>query len=182
MLPIGNGGLRSVHQFVFDSANIFPNSIFVSSMKIQSVLSFTTLLILASNLAPTAVHASSLNAKCLLEIDGTTYMDDRCNFTGDTDSDSFSDLRLLVICPNGVDASRTSCTGSEQKVARPGVFGYLFRQKGVAFLCWNMGTMLKASPCFEGLRRSGACWSNPRAKNRSGPSQVSKVKFCAWAE
>jgi hypothetical protein len=73
MQPIEGDGLRSVHQFVFNSANIFPNSIFASSMKIQSVLSFTTLLILASNLAPTAVHASSLNAKCLLEIDGTTY-------------------------------------------------------------------------------------------------------------
>jgi hypothetical protein len=182
MLPIGNGGLRSAHPLVFNSANIRFNPISVLSMKIQSVYSFTTLIILASNLAPTAVQASTLNAKCLLEIDGTIHMDDRCNFTGDRDSDSFSDLRLLVVCPNGVDVAKTSCAGSEQKVARPGVFGYLFRENGVASLCWNMGNMRKASPCFEGLQRSGACWSNPRAKNRSGPSQVSKVKFCAWAE
>jgi hypothetical protein len=151
-------------------------------MNIRHTFSFIAPLILVSSLSPTTVHASTLNAKCLLEIDGTTYLDDRCNFTSDTDSDSFSDLRLLVVCPNGVDASKTSCAGSEQTVARPGVFGYLFREKGVASFCWNMGTLRKASPCFEGLRRSGACWINPRAKNRSGPAQVSKVKFCAWAE
>jgi hypothetical protein len=151
-------------------------------MKTRYLFSFTTSLIFVVSLSPKVVQANTLNAKCLLEIDGTTYMDDRCNFTSDADSDSFSDLRLLVVCPNGVDAAKTSCAGSEQTVARPGVFGYLFREKDIASFCWNMGTLRKASPCFEGLRRSGACWSNPRARNRSGPAKVSKVKFCAWAE
>ncbi len=151
-------------------------------MKIRHTFSFIVSVVFVGSFAPTVVQANTLNAKCLLEIDGTTYMDDRCNFTSDTDSDYFSDLRLLVICPNGVDVSKTSCSGSEQKVARPGVFGYLFREKGIASFCWNTGTLRKASPCFEGLRRSGACWTNPKAKSRSGPAKVSSVKFCAWAE
>jgi hypothetical protein len=145
-----------------------------------TLVSFSPLL-LVSNLYPDPVQAASFNARCLLQINGTTYMDGSCRFSSDADIDSFTDLRLLVTCPNGIDASKTSCYGYEQKVARAGVFGYLFRKREVASLCWNEGKMRKASPCFEGLRRSGACWSNPNAINRDRPSTLSAVKFCAWA-
>jgi hypothetical protein len=151
-------------------------------MKFLRIVAASASLIFIGSLSPEPVYASSLNATCSLEIDGTIYMNGRCYFSSDADSDYFSDLRLRVTCPNGVDASKASCTGAEQKVAEPGVFGYLFRDQGVASFCWNEGTMRKASPCFEKLRRSGACWSNPRAKSRYASSQVSNVKFCAWAE
>jgi hypothetical protein len=151
-------------------------------MNLRHSIAFIAPLLLVSNLSPKPVQARSLNSTCLLEIDGTTYMDDRCHFSSDTDSDFFSDLRLRLTCPDGLDTSKTSCYGYQEKVTKPGVFGYLFRQKGVASLCWNEGTMRKASPCFEGLRRSGACWSNSIARNPYNPSQVSVVKFCAWAE
>jgi hypothetical protein len=151
-------------------------------MNLPPKIAFIAPFLLISSLYPDPVQARSLNATCSLEIDGTTYMDDRCHFSSDTDSDFFSDLRLRVTCPNGLDTEKTSCAGAAQKVKNPGVFGYIFREKGVGSLCWNMGTMLKASPCFEGLRRKGACWSNPRAKSRYDASKVSAVKFCAWAE
>jgi hypothetical protein len=151
-------------------------------MTFRYIIAASASLILVGSLSSEPVYAKSLNATCSLEIDGTTYMNDRCHFNSDTDSDYFSDLRLRVTCPNGVDASKTSCTGADQKVTEPGVFGYLFRDRGVASFCWNEGTMRKASPCFEGLRRSRACWSNPRAKSRYGSAPVSNVKFCAWAE
>jgi hypothetical protein len=121
------------------------------------------------------------NSRCLLEIDGTTYLDGRCYFKNGAKDDFFRDPRLQITCPNGVDAAKASCSGAEQRVTTPGVFGYLFRDKGLASLCWNERTMTKASPCFPGLRRSGACWSNPRAK-KYGDSKVQAIKFCAWKE
>ena len=139
-------------------------------------------LLLVSSLPVAPAHSQELNAKCLLKIDGKTYMDDRCQFKSDVDSDYFSDLRLVIVCPNGVDAIKASCSGAEQKVTRPGIFGYLFRKEKVASLCWNTGRLRKATPCFEGLRRSGACWTNPIAKSHYNNSKVSNIKFCAWAE
>ena len=122
----------------------------------------------------------TLNAKCTLKIDGVVQIDDRCHFSSTADSDSFDDLRLLVVCPNGRDAAVADCAGYEQRVARQGVFGYLFRDSGVARLCWNEGSMRKAQSCFEGLRRTGACWSNPRATVSGDASRSRSVELCAW--
>ena len=154
----------------------------ITLRKLRYTLSSITPLLFLSSLSVAPVYSKELNAECLLKIDGKTYMDDRCQFRSDADSDYFSDLRLSLVCPNGLDTSKTSCTGAAQKVKQPGMFGYLFRKEGVATLCWNMGKLRKASPCFEGLRRSEACWSNPSARNRYDASQVNSVKFCAWAE
>ena len=121
------------------------------------------------------------NARCLLQIDGKTYLDGRCYFKNDAEDDFFWDPRLRITCPNGVDAAKASCSGAEQRVTKPGVFGYLFRDQGLASLCWNENKFTKASPCFPGLKRSGACWSNPRAK-KYGDSKVQPIKFCAWKE
>jgi hypothetical protein len=140
------------------------------------------LLFFISSFSSASAESGPLNAKCLLQIDDKTYMDDRCKFRSDTDSDYFSDLRILITCPDGMDASKSSCSGAEQRVTRPGVFGYLFRrEQDAASLCWNMGKLRKASPCFQGLQRSGACWTNPRAQDAYQPGKTSAVKFCAWA-
>jgi len=122
----------------------------------------------------------TLNAKCTLKIDGAVHLDDRCHFSSTADSDSFDDLRLLIVCPNGRDAAVADCAGYEQRVARQGVFGYLFRESGVGRLCWNEGSMRKAQSCFEGLRRTGACWSNPRAVASGDASRSRSVELCAW--
>ena len=148
-------------------------------MNIKLTHVFIVSLLLSSSIPP--VLAGELNAKCLLQIDGKTYMNDRCQFKSNSDSDYFSDLRIQITCPNGMDASKSSCSGAEEKVTKPGVFGYLFRKDGVASLCWNARTMRKATPCFQGLRRSGACWSNPRAKTTYNPEKSIAVKFCAWS-
>lgn len=134
-------------------------------------------------LRPLAAKATTLNAKCLLAINGKTYMNGPCKFTSDEDTDFFTDDRLLITCPNGQDASRSSCYGYQEKVSRKGVFGYLYRlPTGSASLCWNDGTMRKASPCFEGLSRKGACWINPSARSRHDPAILYSVKSCAWAK
>jgi len=127
-----------------------------------------------------SAQTRTLNAKCTLKIDGTVHLDDRCHFSSTADSDSFDDLRLLIVCPNGRDAAQTDCAGYEQRVARQGVFGYLFRESGVGRLCWNEGSMRKAQSCFEGLRRTGACWSNPRAVASGDASRSRSVELCAW--
>ena len=138
------------------------------------------LLLGAAYIIPGPAVSKPLNAKCLLVIDGTTRMSSKCSFSSDSDSDSFSDEKLLVVCPDGRSVVHSSCYGYEQRVATQGVFGFLFRRGNSGDLCWNEGTMRKASPCFDGLRRSGACWESASAKNRHLESWH-QVKFCAWA-
>ena len=138
--------------------------------------------LLLITLGAQAGKATTVNARCLLVIDGRTHMNGPCKFTNVDDSDFFTDGRLLITCPDGQDASKSSCYGYQQKVSRKGVFGYLYRQPtGSASLCWNEGTGRKADPCFEGLRRNGACWINSSARSRVEPTMVSSVRFCAWA-
>ena len=150
-------------------------------MNIRLTIASVSALFIMSSLSPALAESNQLNARCLLQINGKTYMDDRCQFKSDADSDYFSDLRILITCPNGVDASKSSCSGAEERVTKPGVFGFLFRDKNVASLCWNGGKFRKATPCFQGLRRSGACWANPRTQDAYQPGKTSAVKFCAWA-
>ncbi|BAU12274.1 hypothetical protein LEP3755_28030 [Leptolyngbya sp. NIES-3755] len=123
-------------------------------MKLRLIPAIVAPLLLVT-IIPTPVRAETLNARCLLQINGTTYVDSLCNFTDYSDYDSFS-------------------AGDAQ------VFGYLYRNEGVGSLCWNKGRYNKAEACFEGLTRSGACWSNPNAPERTDPF-VDDVKLCAWA-
>ena len=134
----------------------------------------------AALMLPGTAQSKPLNAKCLLVIDGVTRMSSKCSFTSDSDSDSFSDERLLIVCPNGKSVQYASCYGYEQRVARNGVFGYLFRAGNSGRLCWNNGNMRKASPCFAGLKRSGACWESASAEHVHAKTRH-RVKFCAWA-
>ena len=148
----------------------------------KHIISFLAPILLLGILPLKSANAGDLNAKCFLSINGVTRLDDRCEFKIDSDSDYFSDLRILVTCPNGRDASVSTCYGYQQRVTRPGIFGYLFRSdNGVASLCWNEGTMSKASLCYEGLTRNGACWSSSKSRSRDNPKRISSVKFCAWS-
>ena len=134
----------------------------------------------AISIIPAPAISKPLNAECLLVIDGRTVMNSRCSFSSDSDSDSFSDEKLRVVCPDGRSVEYSSCYGYQQRVASNGVFGVLFRSGNSGNLCWNEGTMRKASPCFDGLKRSGACWQSTSAKNRH-MDRWHQVKFCAWA-
>ena len=130
----------------------------------------------------TPLQAQSLNAKCLLQIDRVTHIDGPCYFKIGKDSDYFSDLRIVISCPDGRSTDISTCAGADQRVTQPGIFGYLLRtHEGVASLCWNDSVLRRATPCFEGLTRKGACWVNARANHRYSPTQVSDIKFCAWA-
>ena len=132
----------------------------------------------------TAMNAQAdsraLNAKCSLKIDGATYMNSQCHFSSTADTDSFDDLKLVIVCPNGRNVASTNCYGYEQRVTRNGVFGYLFREEGVARFCWNGESQRKAQDCYEGLRRTGACWANARAPSSHGAKQTSNIELCAW--
>jgi hypothetical protein len=88
-------------------------------------------LLLITTLPVAPAYSQELNAKCLLKIDGKTVMDDRCQFQGDADRDRFSDLRIVIVCPNGVDATKASCAGAEQRVKRPGVLDISSEKKGL---------------------------------------------------
>ena len=59
-------------------------------------------------------HAETrtINAKCSLKIDGITHMNSPCHFSSDARGDSFDDLRLLIVCPNGRSAETTNCYGN----------------------------------------------------------------------
>jgi hypothetical protein len=120
------------------------------------------------------------NARCTLKIDGITHMNGQCHFSSNKDSDNFDDLKLLVVCPNGRSVETFNCYGYEQRVARKGVFGVLFRENGAARFCWNDGNYRKAHDCYEGLRRTGACWANSRAIATVDPRQARNIEFCAW--
>lgn len=168
--------LRSMHQK--QQFTLLNHSHSIRSMKLRLIPAIVAPLLLVT-IIPTPVRAETLNARCLLQVNGSTYLDDLCNFTSDTDSDSFTDAKIQITCPDGVDASQESCYGYQQRVTRPGAFGVLFRESGVGRLCWNQKTSTHAQSCFDGLRRAGACWSNPNASTASG--EIDDVKFCAWA-
>ena len=63
----------------------------------------------------TAMNAQAdsraLNAKCSLKIDGATYMNSQCHFSSTADTDSFDDLKLVIVCPNGRNVASTNCYG-----------------------------------------------------------------------
>ncbi len=159
-------------------AKILPQQLFR-----QTLLGLVPLVVV-SHFSSGSVQAQvyEANATCLLQIDGTTYLDGPCYFKNGDGSDFFWDPRLQISCPNGLDAAKASCSSAEQRVTKPGVFGFLFRDRDPVSFCWNEEKSIKAGPCFQGLRRSGACWSNPKAKKSYGDSNLYAVKFCAWKE
>lgn len=158
-------------------------------MHLMVKVTLTTLIALAANV-PFTAQSSTINANCSLTIDGNTRFSDKCHFQASRDGiDTFNDMKLLVVCPNGKSTTMTRCEGAQQKVARKGVFGYLYRdgsgQNGAsnglsANICWNEGYMRKAESCFDGLTRDGACWKSNYAKARHGETWH-KVRFCAYA-
>lgn len=140
--------------------------------------------------ALSSAHASNINAKCSLVIDGNTRFNNKCHFQASKDGvDYFSDNKLLVVCPNGLSAASSSCAGYQQQVTKKGIFGYLYRDgtsnmpQGNGYsanICWNDGWMRKAESCFDGLSREGACWKSNSAKARHGGTRHN-IRFCAYA-
>lgn len=146
-------------------------------MKTATALSAAFLIIAIET--PQQGHTKPLNAKCLLVIDGITKLDDRCSFTSNNDSESFSDERLLLVCPDGQSVTTSECYGYQQRVARKGIYGALLRTGLTARLCWNTGSLRNAQSCFAGLERQGNCWQSRSAKS-TGRGTMHQVKFCAW--
>ena len=139
------------------------------------------LILSVSAFAPISSSAADKNAKCSLTIDGSTRFNSHCTFKASKDgSDYFDDGNLVITCPNGKRVEVASCYGYEQRIARKGTFGYLFRDGTTASVCWNEGSYRKADACYDGLRREGACWKSASAKNRHIESWHA-VKFCAYA-
>jgi hypothetical protein len=141
------------------------------------------LLALAFLLLPNATsEAASLNAKCLLEINRKTWMDGKCSFMKvDAETDIASDEMMLVVCPDGLPIEKSDCYGYQQRIARPGVFTYLYHsgdRKGI--FCWNRNKSRKADECFSGLVKNGACWSSNQARMMSKPITPYSIQFCAW--
>ena len=124
-----------------------------------------------------SVRQKDLNAKCLLSINGKTYLDGPCKYEYSSHLqgyDYFQDNRVAIACQvNG---------NGPCYVTTPGVFGYLTTSsKGDAELCWNEMGSAHAQTCLLGLSRSGACWINPAAKGRYSSQLKAAIRFCAWA-
>jgi hypothetical protein len=130
-----------------------------------------------------STEAATLNARCLLSINGTIWMNGKCSFkkvSGETDI--ASDEKMLIICPDRLPVEKSDCYGYQQRIVRPGVFTYLYHSgdlKGI--LCWNGNKSRKADECFSGLIRNGACWSSDQARLMSRPEPPYSIRFCAWA-
>lgn len=142
-------------------------------------------LAIVSSVSVDSVHAKDMkaNSTCLLQIDGTTYLDGPCYFENNSRGDFFWDPNLEIRCRDGRDPRASpSCSSAEQRVTKPGVFGFLNRDGVPASLCWNELRMIKASPCFLGLERSGACWSAAKAQHKYDRFKSYSVKFCAWKD
>jgi len=86
-----------------------------------------------------SADAAALNARCLLSINGTTWMNGKCSFEKvSAETDMASDEKMLIACPDGMPIDKSDCYGYQQRIVRPGVFTYLYHsgnQKGT--LCWN---------------------------------------------
>jgi hypothetical protein len=138
------------------------------------------LILAAVTLASLPSGAADKNATCSLTIDGRARFSSQCTFKASKDIDYFSDGNLVITCPDGKRVEIASCYGYEQRIARKGTFGFLYRDGTTASVCWNEGSNTKAGTCYVGLRREGACWKSANAKNRHIDSWHS-VNFCAYA-
>ena len=123
--------------------------------------------------------------KCSLAVDGRTQFSTYCSYKAIDDNDGtdfFEDGKLVFNCPNGKKYTTTSnCPWYERKMAREGMFGYLYRKDDeTASVCWNEGKLRKAELCYSGLKREGACWKSESAKNLYNKS-LHAVKFCSYA-
>jgi len=118
-----------------------------------------------------SVPAYGKIAKCLLVVNGKTYINGSCEFefTGDSGSFRIDDKKQRLGCYE-YDLGPGRCSGAATKVVRNGTFGGLdVIQPGVGKFWWNEGTMRKGEARIPGiLRRNGACWES------------TSVKVCAW--
>lgn len=134
---------------------------------------------------PALADGRTHNATCKLTIDGVVHLDARCHFASHPGYDEFDDLRMRIICPGGQPPAVAMCSGAEEVVVQKGVFGSIQRDGATAGLCWNQGQFRKAQTCFQGLTRTGACWSSPRAVEAWQPGEpgpIHSVSLCAWAQ
>jgi hypothetical protein len=113
----------------------------------QLVLAMTVVLLWA---APAAAGEETLTAKCLLEIDGETY--------------------ISGTCPVVLDDEGSFTLGADGKTAPEGYFAMvLVSGKNIADAYWNEApASTHAQGSLGEVTRHGACWSNARAK------------ICAW--
>ena len=109
-------------------------------------------------------------AKCLLVVEGKTYINGNCSFEfiGGDGSFSFDDNKMASKC-SYYDLGPGKCTMASRRVTRKGTFGQLqIKRPGVGTIYWNGGNALHAQGSIEPVYRDGACWSNQKAK------------LCAW--
>ncbi len=97
--------------------------------------------VLAALFLGVSAHASP--AKCLIQIDGTTYMNNDCNFSAIGDDGSFS-------------------IGTDDSLNR--YFAYVLIYEGVANASWNgVEAASHAHNSLGEMKRNGACLYNDRA-------------------
>ncbi|MCW2307775.1 hypothetical protein [Rhodobium gokarnense] len=126
----------------------------------------------AAGLALVAAFAADSEAaefngtgRCVLVVDGTTYIDGSCNIDLQANGDfDFDDGRLQTECAE-FDLGPGECSMANTKLVRNGTFGSLsITGPDVGDIFWNEGRYLHGQARIGGVQRRGACWRNDRAK------------------
>ena len=129
---------------------------------------FAIIAALALIAAPAIADPSSAfkgNGRCVLVVDGKTYIDGRCEIDLQANGDfHFDDGRLKTECA-AFDLGPGECTMANTLVVRNGTFGQLaISAPDVGTMFWNEGRYLHGQAPIHNLHRRGACWRNDRAK------------------
>ena len=97
-------------------------------------------------------HAAEINAQCKLTVNSGLQMSGDCTY--DRVTGKFSDHKLKTACRSG----ESECSEDEREVIRGGTFGKVTQEMGGWMLCWNEGGNMKATACFEEVKKERDCW------------------------
>jgi hypothetical protein len=145
----------------------FSGSLFRRSSVVATIIVVLGSLVVGN---PHASAATKRIRRCVVRVDGKTYLDRPCDFTPESDgSFEISDPRIVLGCvrDNGsTDRNVDTCPSFAQVyVVRKGVFLSVdISPDGTGEVHWNRGTDTHAMDNLGSVTRNGGCWSNVRTK------------------
>ncbi|MBB4303315.1 hypothetical protein GGD81_002358 [Rhodobium orientis] len=123
------------------------------------------LALVAASAAGAQSSALNGNGRCVLVVDGATYIDGSCIIDLQANGDfDFDDGRLKTECAE-FDLGPDECSMANTRVMRNGTFGSLsITGPDAGIMFWNEGRYLHGQARIGNLHRRGACWQNDRAR------------------
>ena len=99
-----------------------------------------------------SAQAAEINAQCKLTVNSGLQMSGDCTY--DRVTGKFSDHKMRTACRSG----ESECSEDEREVIRGGTFGKVTQEMGGWMLRWNEGGKMKATACFEEVKKERDCW------------------------